>query len=73
MNTSYDYFRVILNGMSLYSATNNIDWSYRLEPGQNYKVMIETIHWRNYDYEKHSIPLQEEITTMRKWQNSRIM
>ena len=66
MNTSFNYFRVILNGESLYSATNNIDWSYRLEPGQKYKVMIETISWRYCDYEKLSTPLQEEITTMRK-------
>nr|XP_022290316.1 uncharacterized protein LOC111101946 isoform X2 [Crassostrea virginica]XP_022290324.1 uncharacterized protein LOC111101946 isoform X2 [Crassostrea virginica] len=65
MNTSFDQFRVTISGNIQYAATNYIDWSHRLEPGNTYTVLIVTISWRSFDYEKHSTPHQEEITTIR--------
>ena len=66
MNTSFDQFRVDISGNIQYTATNYIDWPHRLEPGKKHEVVIVTISWKKFDYEKHSTPRQEEITTLRK-------
>lgn len=73
MNTSFDHFRVNISGNIQYSATNHINWYQRLEPGQKYEVIIETVSWKYYDYEMLSTPRHEEITTMRKLENACIL
>ena len=73
MNTSFDHFRVNISGNIQYSATNHINWYQRLEPGQKYEVIIETVSWKDYDYEMLSTPHHEEITTMRKSENAGLL
>ncbi|XP_078333705.1 uncharacterized protein LOC111101935 [Crassostrea virginica] len=65
MNTSFDHFRINISGNIQYSATNHIDWSHRLEPGEKYEVVIETISWKSLVYEKVSTTHHEEFTTIR--------
>lgn len=40
--------------------------SRNLEPGQNYTVRIRAIAWYYYSYQKKSVPMIDQIQTMRK-------
>lgn len=65
MNTSFDRYRITIDGYSFNCSSNFIDWPKRLEPGTKYKVTIKAVSWWNQNYEEESDPYYDEITTIR--------